>query len=82
MRKITLVLAILATVAGCDIDMSTYRVRLYSSDGKVIREWRAITCRSDDCLVYIRTSPGREEVAISGTVTVEPEGPAITPEKP
>lgn len=80
MKKIALALAMLAVIAGCD--MPTYRVRLYSGDGKVIQEWRAITVRSDDCLVFIRTSPGEQEVAVSGTVTVESEDPAITPEKP
>lgn len=80
MKRLVLVLAMLAVVAGCN--PTIYRVRLYSSDGKVIKEWRAITCRSDDCLVFIQTSPGQEDVAISGTVTVESEGPVITPEKP
>lgn len=80
MRTFVLTLAMLFLVAGCD--MPTYRVRLYSSDGKVIQEWHAISVRSDDCLVYIRTAPGLAEVGISGTVTAEPEGRGITPEKP
>lgn len=80
MKRIALVLAMLAMIAGCD--MQTYRIKLYPQDGKVIGEWKAITVRSDDCLVYFRTSVEGQERAISGTVTVEPDSPVLTPEKP